>query len=285
MQPELPLEAFQPAIREALARELGEVAVPSLAERGLPVEDITGTPPMPVRRLQNYVYCPRLFYYQWVENIFVENADTAEGSAIHHKADQPSRLPDTDALDLPEGRALRSLQLENAELGLVGKIDIIEGGADGIELIDYKKGSARRDEKNRRVAKESDAIQLAAYALLLEGEGAKPSMGWIYYAADKRRVGVPLTVDLRETCLAKLREARAVAASGTCPPPFKDDPRCLYCSAYPVCLPNESASWADPSSSTPEMLQPPRPPGDEGEIVVVQTAGAVVGLRGGEVVV
>src|SRR5436190_23805417 len=33
-------------------------------------------PVMPVRRLNNFVYCPRLFYFQWVENVFQESADT-----------------------------------------------------------------------------------------------------------------------------------------------------------------------------------------------------------------
>ena len=47
-------------------------------------------PPMlPVRRLHNFAYCPRLFYFQWVENLFVENADTAEGSAVHRQTDKP----------------------------------------------------------------------------------------------------------------------------------------------------------------------------------------------------
>jgi len=283
VQPELPLEPLKDAIRETLARELGKPDGPVVTEPAVPVVEIDEIPPMPVRRLQNYVYCPRLFYYQWVENIFVENADTVEGSTVHHKADQPSRMADAEALDLPEGRSLRSLQLENAELGLVGKIDVIEGGGEGIEIIDYKKGSAKRDEKNQRVAKEADAIQIVAYALLLEGEGRKAARGWIYYAADKRRVEVVLTPDLRESCLAKLREARAVALSGKCPPPLQDDARCLHCSAYPVCLPNESAYWLHPEGKP--AIQAPRPPGDAGEIVVVQTAGAMVGLRGGEIIV
>ena len=57
---------------------------------------------MPVRRLHNYLYCPRLFYLQWVENIFEENADTAAGSAVHRQADQPSRLDDAKATALRE---------------------------------------------------------------------------------------------------------------------------------------------------------------------------------------
>jgi CRISPR-associated protein Cas1 len=35
-----------------------------------------------------------------------------------------------------------------------------------------------------------------------------------------------------------------MAASGRCPPPLKNDPRCLGCSAYPICLPGESSWWA-----------------------------------------
>lgn len=89
---------------------------------------------MPVRRLHNYAYCPRLFYYQWVEGIFVENADTLEGTILHSRADKPGRLTaDLQGMDLPDGAILRSLQLENVSLGLTGKIDICEQGANPLE--------------------------------------------------------------------------------------------------------------------------------------------------------
>src|SRR5438309_7389775 len=92
-------------------------------------------PPMPVRRLHNFVYCPRLFYYQWLENIFQENADTIAGSHAHRNVDAPSRL-------------------ESESLGLIGVVDLVEGGPDGAEVIDYKKGSARRSSEGERIAKE-----------------------------------------------------------------------------------------------------------------------------------
>lgn len=38
---------------------------------------------IPVCRLHNYVYCPRLMYFQFVENVFVPNADVVEGKGIH----------------------------------------------------------------------------------------------------------------------------------------------------------------------------------------------------------
>jgi CRISP-associated protein Cas1 len=201
-------------------------------------------PPLPVRRLHNFIYCPRLFYFQWVENIFQENADTVAGSHVHRNVDAPSKLDDPKELGLPEGAKLRSLRLESEALGLMGVVDIVEGGPDGAEIIDYKRGSARRDAEGERVAKELDAMQVAAHALLLREHGVNAVRGAIYYAADKRRVPVELTEELFGKVRKAIEDARAVAASGKCPPPLKNDARCLYCSAYPICLPNESLWWS-----------------------------------------
>ena len=274
-------------------------------------------PPLPVRRLHNFIYCPRLFYFQWVENIFQENADTVAGSHVHRNVDAPSRLDDPKELGLPEGAKLRSLRLESESLGLIGVVDIVEGGPDGAEIIDYKKGSARRGAEGEREAKEPDAMQVAAHALLLREHGVNAVRGAIYYAADKRRVPVEFSEELFQKVRNAITEARNVAASGHCPPPLKNDARCLYCSAYPICLPNESLWWAKRRKTTePEnqlqfgftgqsedavrnqilealdfaaestdkepTLQPPRPGGEDGEVLVVQTAGAQIGQRGDE---
>jgi CRISPR-associated protein Cas1 len=241
-------------------------------------------PLMPVRRLHNYLYCPRLFYLQWVEDLFVENADTASGSAVHKRVDEPSCLREQD-LDIAERAALRSVTVHSEPLGLTGIADLIEDTGDGRELLDYKRGSPNRDENGKTVAKDNDAAQLAIYALLLRGEGIEISKASIYYAAEKKRVSVPLTDRLLEDTLKMIREAREVAASGVCPPSLQNDPRCLRCSAYSVCLPNESAYWAGILTDAPKDKEPPRPPGDEGEILVVQNHGAYIGRRGGELTV
>ncbi|HXJ39487.1 MAG TPA: hypothetical protein VNH18_09415 [Bryobacteraceae bacterium] len=36
---------------------------------------------LPARMVNEYVYCPRLFFYEWVDGVFRENADTIEGAA------------------------------------------------------------------------------------------------------------------------------------------------------------------------------------------------------------
>jgi len=277
-------------------------------------------PRMGVRNLHNFIYCPRLFYFQWVENIFQENADTVAGSHVHRNVDAPSKLEDPKELGLPEGSKLRSLRLESESLGLIGVVDIVEGGPDGAEVIDYKRGSARRDGEGERVAKEPDALQVAAHALLLREHGVNAVRGAIYYAADKRRVPVEFTDELFDKVRKSVADAKQIAASGKCPPPLKNDARCLYCSAYPICLPNESLWWskrrkpadneaqiqfgfigqsddavknqilealdfAAESTDKEPTLQPPRPEGDDGEILVVQTPGAQIGQRGDELLV
>ena len=201
-------------------------------------------PPLPVRRLHNFIYCPRLFYFQWVENIFQENADTVAGSHVHRNVDAPSKLDDPKELGLPEGAKLRSLRLESESLGLIGVVDIVEGGPDGAEIIDYKRGSARRDAEGERTAKEPDAMQVAAHALLLREHGVNAVRGAIYYAADKRRVPVEFTEELFDKVRKAVADAKHIAQTGRCPPPLKNDARCLYCSAYPICLPNESLWWS-----------------------------------------
>ena len=93
----------------------------------LTADGLSPQPPLPVRRLHNYLYCPRLFYYQWVENVFVDSADTIEGKRAHRNVDAPSRVKDPTRLDLPEGSTPRSLKLESRSLGLVGVVDIVDG--------------------------------------------------------------------------------------------------------------------------------------------------------------
>lgn len=281
-------------------------------------------PVMPVRRLNNYVYCPRLFYFQWVENVFQESVDTVAGSHVHRNVDSPSRLDEEKAKalgeNLPEGTRLRSLRLESESLGIVGVMDLVEGGPDGAEIVDYKKGSARRTPEGEREAREPESIQVGAYALLLRERGVRVSGAVIYYAADKRRVPVAINEDLLAKTRQTISDAKTLAASGHCPPPLKNDPRCLGCSAYPICLPNESFWWSKRRKTPPTdgqiqfsfiaqsedvvrdrilealdfaaestdkepTLQPPRPEGDDGEVLVVQTAGAQIGQRGDELLV
>ena len=42
---------------------------------------------LPARMLNEFVYCSRLFYYEFVESVFVESGDTLRGKALHRRVD------------------------------------------------------------------------------------------------------------------------------------------------------------------------------------------------------
>ena len=50
---------------------------------------------LPARMVNEFVYCPRLYFYEWVEGVFQESADTVEGKFQHRRVDRGSRqMPD-----------------------------------------------------------------------------------------------------------------------------------------------------------------------------------------------
>jgi hypothetical protein len=52
---------FQPLVRQ---REPGDADSPDQPDY------------LPARMLNEFVYCPRLFYYEWVEGVFADSLDT-----------------------------------------------------------------------------------------------------------------------------------------------------------------------------------------------------------------
>ena len=98
---------------------------PETSERKLRAE--TEPQQIPSRMLNEFVYCPRLFYYEFVEGVFVESADTLRGAAIHQRVDsgngalpKAKRKPKAEAA--PPGQAeLLSLALDQPEAESAGK--------------------------------------------------------------------------------------------------------------------------------------------------------------------
>ena len=41
--------------------------------------------------LNEFVYCPRLFFYEWVEGVFAHSADTVEGALRHETLGEKRR--------------------------------------------------------------------------------------------------------------------------------------------------------------------------------------------------
>ena len=238
---------------------------------------------IPVRRLHNYVYCPRLMYFQFVEGIFVDNPDTVAGRRTHNRVDMPMPVQYPDELLDGSRETVRSLAMEDDELGISGVADLLRRQDDGSwRIYDYKHGAPMTGGDGRPVPKEADAAQVVAYAFMAYKKGFHVTSGAVYYAQTRQlvEVGIPDTYD----SLARLVEDARRCASGPMPQPLKDDARCLYCSMYPVCLPNETLYWKRQARKT-ECSRPPVAEGGNGACLVVTSPKAYISKRGDTIVV
>ena len=82
---------------------------------------------LPARMLNEFVYCPRLFYYEWVEGVFAQNRETIEGSLRHSKLDAgKGDLAPASELPTEEEIHSRSVSLSSETYCLIAKLDLIE---------------------------------------------------------------------------------------------------------------------------------------------------------------
>jgi Domain of unknown function DUF83 len=103
-------------------------------------------PFLPVRMLNEFTYCPRLGYLEWVQGEFADSADTVEGRFHHRNVDRTRqrRRPSGDGEEEAPSRIHeRSVLLGSEALGLSAKIDLIEGEGNRVVPVDYKRGKRR----------------------------------------------------------------------------------------------------------------------------------------------
>jgi CRISPR-associated protein Cas1 len=207
---------------------------------------------VPARMVNEFSYCPRLFFLEWVHAQFADNADTVEGRWQHRAVDTPAgRAP------LPgEGsvRIARSVMLSSHRLGLVAKVDLLEGADGGAVVpVDTKRGSPPDTAEQ---AWEPERVQLCVQGLLLREAGYQCDHGVLWFAEARRRVQVPFDDALVERTTELLRELRVVASTSVPPPPLVDSPKCPRCSLVGICLPDEVNALATRSEHRPRRLVP-----------------------------
>lgn len=190
---------------------------------------------IPVRMVNEVVYCPRLFWLEHVAGLFEENAHVVQGNATHRNVDKPGgAIEAPDAGDAPWHA--RSLWLTSDELGVSAKLDLVEEAADGTVFpVDTKKGRAPREGG----LWPADEVQLVLQGLLLREHGFQCEKVAVYYAAERRRVTVALDEPRIARALAAVEEARMVQACPVPPAPLVDSPKCPGCSMNAVCQPDE----------------------------------------------
>src|SRR5438105_14990410 len=84
-------------------------------------------PYLPARMINEFQYCPRLAYLEWVQGEWAESADTVEGRGVHRRVDRGfGELPEAAAIGVDERLHARSVTLPSDRLGLIARLDLIE---------------------------------------------------------------------------------------------------------------------------------------------------------------
>ncbi len=232
---------------------------------------------LPARMLNEFVYCPRLFYYEWVEGVFAHNSDTVEGALRHGAVDAKAEaLPPPEEVGEGAVGSARSVQLSSDEHRLIAKIDLVESVGGKVVPVDYKKGRPRDSEEGPEPWP-ADRMQVATQALILRANGYGCDEAVLYYAATKQRVRIQITDGLLAEVVAAAGDARGTAIEPLAPPPLVDSPKCPRCSLVGICLPDETAAVIARRREV-DLLQPWLiEPSDDGQ--VDDDATAVSGVR------
>ena len=184
--------------------------------------------PIPLSALQHYLYCPRQCALIHLEQLWVENTQTAQGRVLHERVDAGRTQRRAGV------RSVSALALAHAELGLTGVADVVEfreaQGGEQAFPIEYKRG--------RPKAHRADEVQLCAQALCLEAMRGQPVPGGaLFYGQTRRRHEVVFDEALRALTLATVAAVRAMWTSGVTPSADYQPKRCDACSLIDLCQP------------------------------------------------
>ncbi|MDE0234039.1 MAG: CRISPR-associated endonuclease Cas1 [bacterium] len=206
---------------------------------------------VPARMVNEFVYCPRLFYLEWVQSRFEDNADTVHGRYVHRRVDEGGGRMGGSSEDDPVSHA-RSVLVSSERLGLIAKTDIVEGFDGKVVPVEVKRGRPPK----HGPAWEPELQQLAAIGLILRDSGYDCDEGQFYFAASRERTTVEFDDRLLGKTLDTVEQLRRVAAADDAPPPLVDSPKCPRCSLVGICLPDETNFHAGRVDKTPRRLTP-----------------------------
>jgi CRISPR-associated protein Cas1 len=188
---------------------------------------------IPARMLNEFAYCPRLCYIEWIEGDFADSADTVDGRFQHRRVD--SKEDDAREDDFGTVHA-RSVSLSGPKAGITCRIDLLEGDGQRVTPVEYKRGDAPRIPEG---AYEPDRVQLCAQCLVLRENGFDCQEGVVYFAGSRKRVRVDFDRELIKRTQELISSLRTVADKRQVPPPLQDSPKCNRCSLAGICLPDE----------------------------------------------
>lgn len=221
-----------------------------------------------VSALHALAYCPRLYYLEEVEELYIQDAAVFAGRRLHAE------------LEKKEEEEWEDLFLTSEELGLRGRVDALRTRDGQTIPYEHKRGRCYRDKDKQPQAWLSDKLQILAYCYLIESAlGIKITEGRIRYHADNVLVHVPFDQSGKKMVENAIALAQKIRTATHRPPVTENERLCARCSLSPVCLPEEARLVHN------KEYQPLRlfPQDDEREILHILEPGTKVGRTGEQI--
>lgn len=174
-------------------------------------------------------YCARVtFYEHCLPHVRPRTYKMDAGHAEHEAERKRSARRNLSAYGLPEGRRTFDVLINSPQLGLIGLLDEVITLPDGRRIpVDYK--LTKKASRNYQ-------LQIAAYALLLESDGAPTvQQGYLYLIPAKKLITVAISASLRESVMERLSQIREMITYERMPPPTEVNTRCQDCEFRRFC--------------------------------------------------
>lgn len=227
---------------------------------------------VPARMLNEFVYCPRLFYLEWVDKRWADSGDTVQGKLAHDATDRRGgRMPEPGQAEPP--RTTTQVEIADPELGVIAVIDRVDHSDGTCSPVDVKKGHGPADGSMWP----ADRIQVLTQAVLLRRAGYAVRQAQVSYLATHSRSAIEVAEDAEQEVRDVVAAARHAASAVHPPLPFVHDPKCPRCSLAPLCLPDETNALLQRTEIPPRTIVPRDP---DARPVYVTTQGAVVRVSG-----
>lgn len=186
--------------------------------------------PVRVTDLKQFVYCPRVFFYQTclprVRPVTYKMKEGVEAGRSEVGREERRSLR---AYGIAAGEREFDVPLRSKRLGVRGEIDMVITVAGTGELIPV-------DYKLSRIAGPHFQMQVAVYGLMLEEmRGVQVTRGFLYEIPLRRAEEILIDMTLRIKVEKVVKEMRAILETERMPPPVRNHAKCVACEFRRFC--------------------------------------------------
>jgi CRISPR-associated exonuclease Cas4 len=179
--------------------------------------------------LKQWAYCPRIVYYRWyMPGIGQPSFKMEEAQKAQDLIERLEIRRSLKAYGFDDAERRVGLWLNDEELGLAGKFDVLLVAEAEVAVVDFKLTSGEPSENHR--------LQLAGYSLIAERRMRRPARrAFLYRIPDDRVFSIPIDAQLRERVVRALEAMRSILGQERLPQATVVRARCRDCEYQNYC--------------------------------------------------